>query len=745
MKLKRYDIEYKSSVTSWDEALPLGNGRMGCLLYGDGPIRLAVDRVDLWDTRSNPTTREEGFHFKNLVKLSSSGKKEDWEERTRLFENIFSGLPYPSKITAGRLELDFGVKTNNVRSRVDVKRAVATIDIENGFGKIDAFLSATKYVGVARVYGQYTLNIHIPDYISGDENGNCGNNSGIGEKDRDYCLRYPRTKVVRDGEYVYYRQKTHTDFEYGVIVLRKDYGTYSELYFTIATNVDARDFIAAAKTGLSEAATIGFAVLKRDHVAWWKKYWAKSQISIEEPLLEKVYYRSWYLFASCSRKGFLPMPLQGVWTADNDSLPPWKGDYHHDTNTQLSYQAYLKANRLSEGEVFIDYLWSLKSAFEKFAKEFFGVDGLLLPSCSTLDGKAMGGWAHYSLSPTMTIWAAQSFDEYYLYTGDEAFLRERAYPFFKGVGNAIYGLLEEREGKLYLPLSSSPEIYDATPQAYLKPNSNFDLALMRYLYKTLIGYAEALGEKEESEKYVGILNKLDDISISKDGGVMLDSTQKLQESHRHFSHLMCLYPLHLINFDTEEHTQIYENTLRDIEFYGTGMWVGFSFAMCAQIYAMAYKGNSAYEKLRQFANGFVAENGFHLNGDFKNYGYTTFHYRPFTLESSFGFCDALQEMLLQEHQGYIHLFPAIPDDWVERELSFENLRSYGGLLISAVKKGGTISMSVRAPKTTLIRVKNVFGVVQVCVESKNRSWIAKEKDDMFEIKIKRGTTVIKPC
>jgi len=97
------------------------------------------------------------------------------------------------------------------------------------------------------------------------------------------------------------------------------------------------------------------------------------------------------------------MPLQGVWTADNDKLPPWKGDYHHDTNTQLSYQAYLKANRLSEGENFLDYLWELKPQFEKVAREFYNVDGLIIPGVSTIDGKPMGGWAQYSLSPTMSI------------------------------------------------------------------------------------------------------------------------------------------------------------------------------------------------------------------------------------------------------------------------------------------------------------------------------------------------------
>ena len=173
---------------------------------------------------------------------------------------------------------------------------------------------------------------------------------------------------------------------------------------------------------------------------------------------------------------------------------------------------------------------------------------------------------------------------------------------------------------------------------------------------------------------------------------------------------MCLYPLHLINYDTEEHKKIYEKSLLDIELLGTGMWVGFSFAMCAQIYAMAHIGNAAYEKLRQFCNGFVAKNGFHLNGDFQNYGYTTFHYRPFTLESLFGFCDALQEMLLQEHQGYVHLFPAIPKDWSERSISFRDFRSYEGVLISAKRQKNKITaFTVKTNKKIALRIRNDFG------------------------------------
>ena len=167
---------------------------------------------------------------------------------------------------------------------------------------------------------------------------------------------------------------------------------------------------------------------------------------------------------------------------------------------------------------------------------------------------------------------------------------------------------------------------------------------------------------------------------------------------------MCLYPLHLINYDTEEHKKIYENTLLNLETLGTGYWVGFSFPMSAQIYAMAKKGHAAKERLGQFGKGLIAENGFHLNGDYKHYGYTWFHYRPFTLESLYGFADALHEMLLQDHQGFIELFPAIPDEWKNTTIGFKNLRSRGGLLISATLERGKISsLTIKSPSERIAK------------------------------------------
>ena len=729
--LKKYDLYSARSITSWDEAIPLGNGKLGSLIYGDGePLKLSVDRVDLWDERPNPCVFQDNFNFKTLTELAKTSNEKTWQENSRLFR-MQPKKAYPTKLTAGRIELDFGVKTQDIVSRLSLREGVAWVEIDQGkTGKAEIFLSATKFIGVARIWGEHTLDFHIPSYFS--------QKNQVGDAD---CLQYPPAKIVKEKDFAYYIQSTTEGFSFGIVALVKKQGAYRELYYTIATSEESESFIENAKKELQSYAQLGYDALKKEHIAWWKKYWAKSEISIGEELLEKTYYRSYYLFASCSRKNFFPMPLQGVWTADDDGLPPWRGDYHHDTNTQLSYQSFLKANRLEEGSCFIRYLWDSRDRFKRYAKEFYGVDGLLIPATSTLGGNPIGGWTQYCHSPTMTIWTAQSFDEYWLYTGDEKFLRTRAYPFFKEVGDAIFGLLEEKDGKLYLPLSSSPEIFDDTLRAYLKPNSNFDLSLLIYLYKTLKNYSEILGK--DGSRYATILKKLDDIAVDGEGVVLLDKTQRLPESHRHFSHLMCMYPLHLLNYDTAEHKRIYESTLLHLEQLGTGWWVGFSFAMCAQLYAMAHNGNAAYEKLRAFAKGYVADNGFHLNGDYKNYGFSQWHYRPFTLESSFGFCDALQEMLLQEHNGYIEVFPAIAEEWKEKA-SFRRLRSYNAVLVSAdLERGAVQKIVLEAKKSATVKIFNNFASNVLYVIQKDKtSTITVNKDEIFEITIPKGRVEI---
>ncbi len=442
------------------------------------------------------------------------------------------------------------------------------------------------------------------------------------------------------------------------------------------------------------------------HIAYWKNYWKQSSISIPDKKLEKLYYKSYYLFASGNRQGSYPMPLQGVWTDCSGQLPPWKGDYHHDLNTQFTYMSYLKANHVEEGQVFVEYLWSLKKTYEKIAKDFYGVDGLLVPAVSTADGKPLGGWPIYSLSPTMSIWLAQSFDEYYQYTQDEVFLRKKAYPFFDGVMTAIVNLLEEREGKLYLPVSSSPEYNDFTPQAVYEWSNN-DLQLVRYGLEVICAYCDKLGE--DKARYAEVKNRLDDFYTDNNGVLLLDEKNYVLHTHRHHSNLMCIYPLKTLTAQNGANIRQIENNLINLEGMGTGHWVGFSFPWFAGLSAMGYFGNRAYYYLQIFERCFVSETGFHLNGDYKKFGVTIYHYRPFTLEANYCFCDALQEMLVQNHEGFLHLFPAIPEEWTDKRISFNDFLCEGCLVSAKLEKGKIVSFEIRSDKSRTIKIKNTFG------------------------------------
>lgn len=695
-----YNIRYDKPIECWEKGLPLGNGSLGCLIHGASPLVFAIDRIDLWDNRVIKENLSSEYKYSKLVKLISQGRDGE-KEKDAIFENA-DKYPYPTKLSAGRILLEVNGKENNFSSTLDI--VSATAEIEYNGANIKTFVSEKMQTGVIRVCGEYSVNLHIPRYISGGEEVEKKDFAGEGLLNYDYCLGYPKAEITKENGYVYYVQKTHTDYEYALIVYIDETESRSDIYYTVVTSEDDKNVLEYGKKLLLSAKNEGYDKLLSEHVSYRKVFMAKSAIDIPDKNLERCYYRSWYLFASTSRT--FPMPLQGVWTADNDALPPWRGDYHFDTNVQMSYWGYAKANRLKEGRVLVDYLWKLRGEYKKFAKRVYGVEGYIISGCSTINGKPMGGWVQFSLSPTLTIWSAKAFDDYYFYTGDESFLKRRAFPFFKEVGKAIRGLMHLKEGKLYLPLSSSPEIYEEDAvKNFSVSNTNFDQALILYLFKTLKRYCEILGHN--TEEYDEILSRLDGLYVSEDKSLMLSKTEKMPFSHRHFSHMTGIYPLNLLHYDIKEEREIIEASLLETERLGTGWWVGFSFPWCALMYAAAKNGNAAYEKLRIFEKGFVEENGFHLNGDFKNYGFSQWHYRPFTLEASFGFCDALQEMLLQEREGYLEVFPAIPEEWEKGKLSFKNLRSFGGVLVCAKRKNGKVTeFTVKSPSDRTISVKN---------------------------------------
>lgn len=160
-------------------------------------------------------------------------------------------------------------------------------------------------------------------------------------------------------------------------ILRRESETVAA--YTVGLGAQEQQLISACMKRLKEAVEEGYDSVFQEHAKWWTQFWNKSDLKIPDQLLEKNWYLGNYLLGSCSRKGYYPMPLQGVWTADNGELPPWKGDYHHDLNTELCYSSYAKANHLEEGECLIDYLFQLEDQAKKFAAAYFEAPGMCLP------------------------------------------------------------------------------------------------------------------------------------------------------------------------------------------------------------------------------------------------------------------------------------------------------------------------------------------------------------------------------
>ena len=710
--MNKYDLLFEQPMARWDEALPLGNGLTGCLLWGNGvPLRFSLDRGDLWDLRLAPEVHEAGFTYAEMIDCVKRGDQEGLLNR---FDRIYEKYPYPTKLPAGRLELNFIQPADQISSHLDLREACANIEMTfgNHTVMISSFLHAVNGLGYIRMIGDPAtsgrLDIVPPDYAGAqqDHNDNPVFHTSLTR------LGYPAASQHSEGDVRWFHQRTVHELEYAIVVAEGQSATGARIaVYTIATNRDGKDWLEAAKQKTLSALESGFDAAYVDHVDWWTRYWGQSSISLPDEEAEKMWMLNNYLFGSCSRKGAPPMPLQGVWTADEGKLPPWKGDYHHDLNTQLSYWHYLKANHLEEGESFIDFLWNLRPEAKRFAERFFDAPGINLPSVMTLAGGAMGGWPMYSLSLTNQIWLCQAFDHYWLSTGDEDFLRDKAYVYLSETAECVRRWLKPGEdGKLRLPLSSSPEFHDNRLEAWLDPISNYDLSLLIYLFRRLEDMADRLEFAEDAEQWANILRNLPELAVNKDSVLMVNPKESLTESHRHFSHMMSIYPLKLLNRNVTSDREIADKTISQLEVLGKGQWVGYSFAWAAAMYAWQGNGEAALYHLQQMWRYTCSPNGFHLNGDYKHAGVCMFHYRPFTLEGNFAAVSALQDMLLQVNEGTISVFPAIPRAWADSTAEFHDFRGEMGVRLSAKISGSKLDyIKLLAERGGSFQVQNDFG------------------------------------
>ncbi len=563
---KEHHLIFDELASTWDEAMPLGNGIVGSLVWQKkGKLRFSLDRADLWDLRPMENIDFDTWKFEDVYE---HWKADRYEKVQQAFDVPYNKLAAPSKIPAGALEFNIESLGEVISVKLEVETACCIVEWDGGI-KLTTFVHADKPVGwykFENLSDPVQISLVSPAYHrEHDEGFTSQSRNDLNQ------LGYAQGNIEEGENSITYDQKGWGDFSYQIHTQwEKSRDVLTGVWSVSAANSHWEATPLASEV-VSEELSLGYKSSLDEHFSWWSNFWNQSSVSIPDSLLEKQYYLEMYKFGSAARKDAPPIALQSVWTADHGKLPPWKGDFHHDLNTQLSYWPAYAGNCLNLEEGFLNWLWKYRPAFRKYTRDYFGVDGLNVPGVTTLEGEPMGGWIQYSMGQTVSAWLSHHFYLHWRYSMDRDFLENRAYPWLQEVAVFLDQIsVRSEDGKRRLKMSSSPEIYHNSREAWFAETTNFDLALIRWNYEKAAELAMELGWDEEARKWKEILKEWPELTVDPETGFMFAPGFPYDESHRHFSHLMGYHPLGLADFSNgEADKKIIRNTLMNLEEQGS--------------------------------------------------------------------------------------------------------------------------------------------------------------------------------
>ncbi len=676
MKNKHYFRNIGPLKTSF-EGLMLGNGSIGALIYGSDNLVISLDLVSLWDKRLPGEFKDKNFNYPYMLECINN----DYAKLYKLFDDCYIH-PYPTKLNAGRL-LFKDIKINK-DSLFEICFDNGTFKFKNEDYLLSGYIDANKDVFIINSNNRLNFDFVLSKYFY--------------QSEEDSGLDYPPSKYKENGSFRYIYQKMYGNKHFYIICkeIKKNNG-YVYL-FTIQKD-----------TYLLKGKAILNAYYKNksknldNHNSFWDSYYRNGIISTPDEQINDLYIKGLYYFGSNSRKKY-PLTLQGVWTQNNDNLPPWKSDLHNDINVEMTYDYYFISNHKDEGKVLIDYLYSHRSAFKKFAKEFMHSDGLLVPGVMSQDGLPLGGWPQYALSPMVSIWILKVFDDYYSYYGDKKFLKNRCFYFFKNSELCIRKYLRiNKDGYLESLFHSSPEFFENEKRSLFKNQTNFEITMLRYLYSKLVEYSKILNF--DSSYYQGQLDLVSPYFRDEDGYLKISRDVSFLKSHRHFSHMLMYKNLPLLNI--EENKDIIKKDIDHLVSFSTSEWVGFSFVEASGLYSLIGDGDNAYKYLKIFIDAFIHPNGFHMNCDYKHLGYSELNCYVMTLEANMGANRAILDMLISFHDEILTLFPSITNSWKDKETKFFNLNLPRNIKVNATRnKGRIISFALESENPFSIKIRN---------------------------------------
>jgi len=432
---------------------------------------------------------------------------------------------------------------------------------------------------------------------------------------------------------------------------------------------------AAARTesvkAVRKAAGVGLTALSDSHRDWWHKFWPEGFVSIPDTRMESFYYIQMYKMASATRPGRPAMDLMGPWFRST----PWAMIWWN-LNIQLAYWPQLTGNRLELGQSLCELIDNGAVALADNAKEFKG-DSAAVNRTSGYDCKGAVGSELCNLP-----WAMHNYWLQYRYCMDEQMLRDRLFPMLKRSINYYLHLLKEgSDGKLHITQGLSPE-YDNQPKP--NPDCNIDLSLLRWGLQTLLESCERLKINDpQSKQWKETLERLTPYPQDKNG-LMISASVPFAVSHRHYSHLLMIYPLYIMTLEQPENRALVVKSLKHWMGMPTRLQ-GYSYTGAASISALLGEGDEAARYLNKLLDTKIPPNTLYVEAG------------P-CIETPLSAAASLNDMILSSWGDRIRVFPGVPAIW--KDVSFHNLRTQGAFLVSSVRKDG---------KTRWVRVKSLAG------------------------------------
>ena len=424
-----------------------------------------------------------------------------------------------------------------------------------------------------------------------------------------------------------------------------------------------------------------------------------------------------YLLISSSRPGGRPANLQGIWNRYDSA--PWSSGYWHNINVQMNYWPSFNTNLHECFIPYIDYFNSYKALAKRNADEY--IKKYFPENYSEDNGIAIatGAWLYdmEKLPDPQTghsgagtgAFTVKLFDDYYEFTKDEDFLKNTGFEALYKMSVLLSKILERQDdGTLLSKYSASPEQCH-NDKYYHTQGCAFDQQMIYQCWKDTIKAAEKLGINNNFISYIREnINNLSPVLIGLSGQIKEFREENYygdigEKNHRHISHLAGLYPGDIITSENKDYITAAQVTLNNRGDKSTG-W---STAHKLNLWARTKNGNRAYDLVRMAVGECMATNLWDLHP-------------PFQIDGNFGFTAGVAEMLLQSHEGYIDIIPAIPEKW--QNGSFKGLTARGGFTVDAEwKNGKVISVSVLAEKGGTLKIKTPDGIKEINTAEKQLS------------------------